>query len=187
MAEAMSPSHNPDEKFPKVYGEWADGGWGLVMTGGQASFSIVTGFPADSLQGNVQVSETYLGSPKDVAVFSQATARPPSAIQDLWKNWAATCQRSGTPTIVQLCHPGRQSPLGAGNRGFFAKAVAPSAVRLNFGNNLLAKAAVSLMFGTPREMTVEEVSGQGGIIDQFVTAARQCFEAGFKGVELHGA
>jgi len=33
MAESMAPSHIPNEKFPKVYGEWADGGWGLVMTG----------------------------------------------------------------------------------------------------------------------------------------------------------
>lgn len=31
----MSPSHNPDAKFPKAYGEWADGDWGLVITGDQ--------------------------------------------------------------------------------------------------------------------------------------------------------
>lgn len=37
MAEAMSPSHNPDEKFQKLYGEWADGGWGLLITGDQLS------------------------------------------------------------------------------------------------------------------------------------------------------
>jgi 2,4-dienoyl-CoA reductase-like NADH-dependent reductase (Old Yellow Enzyme family) len=86
-----------------------------------------------------------------------------------------------------LCHPGRQSPLGAGNRGFFAKTAAPSAVKLNFGDNLIAWAAVSLLFGTPREMSLEEISGSGGVIDQFVAAAKQSFEAGFKGVELHGA
>lgn len=144
-------------------------------------------FQTDSRQGNVQVSEAYLGSPGDVAIPSKASADPSAATQDLWKNWAATCQRSGTPTIVQLCHPGRQSPLGAGNRGFFAKTVAPSAVKLNFGDNLIAKAAVSLIFGTPREMTVEDIAGPSGVIDQFVAAAKQCFFAGFKGVELHGA
>ena len=142
---------------------------------------------ANIVKGNVQVSETYLGSPGDVAILSKSSANPSTATQDLWRNWAATCQRSGTPTVVQLCHPGRQSPVGAGNRGFFAKSVAPSAVKLNFGDNLIAKAAVSFMFGTPREMTVDEISGQGGVIDQFVTASRQCFVAGFKGVELHGA
>jgi 2,4-dienoyl-CoA reductase-like NADH-dependent reductase (Old Yellow Enzyme family) len=58
-------------------------------------------------------------------------------------------------------------------------------VKLNFGDNLIAKAAVSLMFGTPREMAVEEIAGP--VIDQFVAAAKQCLVAGFKGVELHGA
>lgn len=136
------------------------------------------------MQGNVQVSETYLGSPRDVAILSKSSS---TATKDLWRNWAATCQRSGTPTVVQLCHPGRQSPVGAGNRGFFEKSVAPSAVKMNFGDNLIAKAAVSFMFGTPREMATDEISGQGGVIDQFVAAAKQCFMAGFKGVELHGA
>ena len=36
-------------------------------------------------------------------------------------------------------------------------------------------------------MTIEEISGEGGVVDQFVAAAKQSFEAGFKGVELHGA
>jgi 2,4-dienoyl-CoA reductase-like NADH-dependent reductase (Old Yellow Enzyme family) len=33
MAENMSKSHDPDEKFSKAYGQWADGGWGMVLTG----------------------------------------------------------------------------------------------------------------------------------------------------------
>lgn len=33
MAESMAPSHNPDEKFLKVYNEWAEGDWGMIMTG----------------------------------------------------------------------------------------------------------------------------------------------------------
>lgn len=133
------------------------------------------------------MDETYLGSPGDVSILSKASNSPSAATQDLWRNWAATCQRSGTPTIVQLCHPGRQSPWGAGNRSFFAKSVAPSAVKMNLGDNLIAKAATSLLFGTPRELSADEISGPGGIIDQFVAAAKQSFIAGFKGVELHGA
>ena len=169
MAEAMAPSHNPDEKFMKAYGRWADGGWGLIMT------------------GNVQVSDTYLGGPRDVAILSQTSANPSNTTKDIWKKWAAICQRSGTPAIVQLSHPGRQSPAAAGNRNFFTKAIAPSAVRLNFGDNLIAKAAAAFMFGRPREMTVDEIAGKEGAIEQFVAAAKQAFEAGFKGVELHGA
>lgn len=58
---------------------------------------------------------------------------------------------------------------------------------MNFGPGLAAKLAVAFIFGTPREMTVDEICGQGGVVDQFVEASRQAFEAGFKGVELHGA
>lgn len=33
MAEDISASHNPDQKFVKAYTEWADGDWGLILTG----------------------------------------------------------------------------------------------------------------------------------------------------------
>lgn len=34
MAEAMSPiTHDPEEKFHIAYGEWAEGGWGMILTG----------------------------------------------------------------------------------------------------------------------------------------------------------
>lgn len=122
-----------------------------------------------------------------MAILSHASKSPSPETKEAWKTWAATCQRSGTPTIVQLCHPGRQSPAGISNRSFFAKTVAPSPVALNFGPSILERLVTSLLFGTPHEMTVEEISGEGGVVDQFVEAARQSFEAGFKGIELHGA
>lgn len=130
--------------------------------------------------GNVQVSEQYLGGPLDV----MSSSSPSGDVQKVWKEWATTCQVGGTPTIVQLNHPGRQSPLGAGQRGFFTKNLAPSAVKLNFGSSLLAGLASSLIFGTPKAMTEEDISL---VIDQFVAGAKQSFQAGFKGVELHGA
>ncbi|TVY38610.1 NADH-dependent flavin oxidoreductase [Lachnellula subtilissima] len=163
MAEAMAPaSHVPDEKFHIAYGEWAKGGWGIILT------------------GNVQVSEFYLGQPGDI----QTPASPSDATKQLWKEWADATQRFGTPALVQLCHPGRQSPSGAGNRSWFSKNVAPSAVQLNLGPGFLAKAAAALKFGTPREMTDEDIALA---IDQFVAGAKQTHEAGFKGVELHAA
>ncbi|APA14224.1 hypothetical protein sscle_12g089940 [Sclerotinia sclerotiorum 1980 UF-70] len=165
MAETMSTTHIPDESFLKAYGAWADGGWGMIIT------------------GNVQVSTKYLGNDKDVAHNSN----PTEATKAIWKSWAATCQRSGTPTIVQICHPGRQSPLMAGDRGFFEKTVAPSAVPLRLGKSLIERAASKLIFGTPRELTINDITGPGGIIDEFVVGAKQCYEAGFKGVEIHGA
>lgn len=75
----------------------------------------------------------------------------------------------------------------AGNRGIFEKLIAPSAVPLKLGNSFIERAAAAFVFGTPRELTSDEISGPGGIIDEFVACAKQSFEAGFKGVELHGA
>lgn len=135
----------------------------------------------------MQVCDTYLGSPADVAILSHASKAPSDESKEFWSKWATTCQRSGTPTIVQLCHPGRQSPPASGKRSFFAKTVAPSAVKMIFGPSLIEKLAVTLMFGTPREMTTDEISGEGGVVDQFVAAAKQSFDAGFKGIQLHGA
>lgn len=166
MAENIAPKHNLNEEFPTLYGQWAGGRWGLIIT------------------GNVQVSSTYLGSPADLQVPVKSVAQ---SQQELWKTWAATCRRAGTPTIVQLCHPGRQSPTGAGDRSFSMKNVAPSPIKLNFGDNLIARSAVSLMFGTPRELTADEITGPGGIIEQFVEGAKQAFVAGFDGVQLHGS
>lgn len=126
------------------------------------------------------MSELYLGQPGDV----QASASPSEATKKYWKEWATATQRFGTPALVQLCHPGRQSPPGAGRRSFFSKNLAPSPIKLNFGPSLLARTAVTLMFGTPKEMTHEDISL---VIDQFVAGAKQSDEAGFKGIELHAA
>ncbi|KFX90929.1 hypothetical protein V490_06190 [Pseudogymnoascus sp. VKM F-3557] len=169
MAENLAPNHIPSDELVKAYEEWSDGDWGMVMT------------------GNIMVSDVHMGNMKDVAISSDASAQASEALQETWRNWADICQRHGTPTVAQLCHPGRQSPAGAGNRGFFAKTVAPSAVKLNFGSRIIDKLAATLFFGTPREMTVDEISGEGGLVDQFVAAAKQCFDAGFKGVQLHAA
>jgi 2,4-dienoyl-CoA reductase-like NADH-dependent reductase (Old Yellow Enzyme family) len=191
MAEALAPSHIPNEGHLKAYEEWSEGDWGMVMTGETLESDLyacrVELLRTKSLTGNVMVSDTYMGGMKDVAISSNALTQASKAVQESWKNWADTSQRHGAPTIVQLCHPGRQSPAGAGNRGFFAKTIAPSAVKMDFGPRLIDRLAVSLVFGTPRAMTVEEISGNGGVVDQFVAAAKQSFDAGFKGVELHGA
>lgn len=98
--------------------------------------------------------------------------------------WASTSQPNGTPLIMQICHPGRQSPAGAGDRGFLSKALAPSAIPLNIGDNLFARAVQTLMFGTPKEMSVENIQET---VKQFAATAKLAYETGFSGVELHGA
>lgn len=79
-------------------------------------------------------------------------------------------------------HPGRQSPLGAGKKSFFTKNIAPTAIPLNLGNNLIARCASALVFGTPRAMTENDIDR---VIAAFVSAANMAFRAGFQGVEVH--
>ncbi|KUL81313.1 hypothetical protein ZTR_11137 [Talaromyces verruculosus] len=164
MTEQMSTSDKlPDEKFHRVYGKWGDGGWGLILT------------------GNVQVDVKYLGAPDDTAVDESL---PEGKLLESWKAWATACNLSGTPVVMQLCHPGRQSPLGAGKRGCLEKTLAPSAVPLRLGNGFMARLATSLVFGVPREMTQEDIRS---VVSRFANAAKLAHQAGFAGIEIHGA
>ena len=77
--------------------------------------------------------------------------------------------------------------IGVGTASILTRRVAPSAVPLNFGSNLVARTVSKLLFGTPRPLTLEEIRGPEGIIAQFANAASYAHKAGFKGVELHAA
>jgi 2,4-dienoyl-CoA reductase-like NADH-dependent reductase (Old Yellow Enzyme family) len=132
--------------------------------------------------GNVQVDTKYLGEATDIAV--SGVAEDQAKTLAAWKTWSAACQKNGTPTVVQLNHPGRQSPIFAGTKGFLEKNLAPSAVPLDFGPSLISRAIRSLVFGTPKEMTVDDIQN---VITQFGNSAKLAAESGFRGVEIHAA
>lgn len=174
MAEAMCPEGVPTPALNAAYEQWSQGGWGLVLT------------------GNVQVDERYLGQPGDNVLLEGDDA---SQVLDQWKTWAAACRTNhhnnnaapstpSTPTVVQINHPGRQSPLGAGKRGLFTKSLAPSAVPLQLGRGLLARLASAVVFGTPKAMSDADMAD---VVRRFAATARLSAEAGFDGVELHAA
>ncbi|KAK0642773.1 NADH-dependent flavin oxidoreductase nadA [Lasiodiplodia hormozganensis] len=173
MAEQMSSkckNYLPDEAVDAVYQTWARGGWGMVLT------------------GNVQVDADYLGHPFDIAAHDSDAAIAPKVLTT-WKRWAQTYNTAATsqpppPLIMQLNHPGRQSPVGAGARSLCAQNLAPSAIPLDMGDGWLAKSVVSMVFGTPKAMGEEEISG---VVARFAMAARLAAEAGFAGVEVHAA
>jgi 2,4-dienoyl-CoA reductase-like NADH-dependent reductase (Old Yellow Enzyme family) len=163
MAEQMTRTadHEPDEHFEIAYQNWGSGGWGGIIT------------------GNVMIDGQYLGSPNDVVMSEDSEKH-----KQQWQNYAAAIQSNGSPGIVQLNHPGKQSPVGAGNKGFFDKNVAPSAIALDFGDGYIQRAVSALVFGTPREMTIQDIEQ---IVERFVATALSLHEAGFSGVELHAA
>lgn len=112
--------------------------------------------------GNVMVDRRALGEPHNVVIEADTPVAPLAA-------WAAAARSGGAQVWPQLNHPGRQSP-----RFLSAVPVAPSAVPL----------AIPGVFSTPRALTDEEVTE---IIGRFAAAARLCQEAGFDGVQVHGA
>ena len=138
--------------------------------------------PQLTLSGNVQVSNLYLGITGDVAIPSASSNSPKT--KEAWKAWASASQKNGTPAVVQLNHPGRQSPAGAGSRGFWTKNIAPSAVKLVFGPGWIERMIAAVGFGTPRAMVPAEIEG---VINMFVDGAKVSEEAGFKGVQIHAA
>ncbi|KAI0505763.1 NADH:flavin oxidoreductase/NADH oxidase [Xylaria bambusicola] len=163
MSENMADKNNlPDNKFHVAYGKWAGGGWGMLLT------------------GNVQVDAAYLGNYRETAVDPSLETQ----LKQAWKEWAAACNRHGTPTVMQLSHAGRQSPIGAGRRGLCTQTLAPSSISLDMGGGLLAKALTPLIFGTPREMMLGDIDR---VVQQFTYAACLAVDAGFQGIQIHAA
>ncbi|MFI5591620.1 NADH:flavin oxidoreductase/NADH oxidase family protein [Amycolatopsis sp. NPDC051758] len=115
------------------------------------------------ITGNVMVDPVALGEPRNVAV----TPDP-----EVYRPWARAVEGTDTQLWVQLNHPGRQSP-----RYLSRQPVAPSAVP--FGDR-----GVRTAFAAPRALTGEEIEA---IIERFGIAARTFVEAGFAGVQIHGA
>lgn len=114
--------------------------------------------------GNVAVDPAALSELRNVAVTSADPA--------VFRPWARSVEGTGTRLWVQLNHAGRQSP-----RFLSPEPVAPSAVPF-------ASRGIRTAFATPRALTGEEIEG---IIERFVVAARTFVDAGFAGVQLHGA
>lgn len=166
MTEQMAgPGTNylPSEAMNRSYAAWAEGGWGMVVT------------------GNVEVDSRYLGGPDDTAMIDDE-----AKMLEAWTKWAKAGKGpdGSTPFVMQVNHPGRQSPVGAGTKGFFEKNLAPSAIALRLGDGFLAKLTSALVFGTPRAMTAAECED---VVSRFARTARVAAKAGFDGIEIHAA
>ncbi len=114
--------------------------------------------------GNVMVDGRALGEPGNIVLEDERDL--PS-----FQRWASAATENGTRCFMQLNHPGKQSPT------FLSKqTVAPSAV--GFGETL------EKMFATPRALRPDEITD---LIARFGNSAALAKEAGFSGVQIHGA
>ncbi|MCJ1440385.1 MAG: hypothetical protein MMC23_000868 [Stictis urceolatum] len=161
---AQPPYYDPPTRtFSNLYSLWANAQYGLLTT------------------GQVQIDPRYFSVAGDVCTHPLSLS-PPHI--DAWKQWARQSKAGGTPAIVQLAHPGRMSPAGAGNRPRVMRALCPSEVPVEMGQGWIDKLARDAVLGVPKAMSLEEIDEVVGL---FVHGARVAVEAGFDGVQIHGA
>jgi N-ethylmaleimide reductase len=118
-----------------------------------------------------------------VSIYGRAYAGAPSILTpsqvDGWKKITSAVHKKGGRIFLQLWHVGRQSHPSLQPNG--GTPVAPSAIQAE-GHAYAAEGPVE--FSMPRALTLDEIPG---IVDEFRLGAERALEAGFDGVELHGA
>ena len=117
-----------------------------------------------SMTGNVMIDASALGEPSNVVLNENSDLAS-------FKRWADAGKVNGSQIWMQLNHPGKQIPAALSKQP-----LAPSAIPLGAG---LEKA-----FNPPRAMSNEEI---WGAINAFATSAKLAKQAGFDGVQIHGA
>jgi len=118
------------------------------------------------LTGNVIIDRDHLERPGNVILD-----RPPSdAMKAALEAWAAAGTEGGNDLWMQLSHAGRQT-----QKSVNPAPKAPSAVAMRLPGG---------RFGTPVPLTNEEIQE---LVERFATAAAAAQQAGFTGVQIHGA
>jgi len=117
------------------------------------------------LSGNVMVDPSALTGPGGV-ILQKGTDLAP------FRKWAELGKAGGGQFWLQISHPGRQLYKSMGET-----AVSPSGVELNLGK-------FSSLFAPVRALQVDEISA---IIMRFADTAEAAEQAGFDGVQIHGA
>jgi 2,4-dienoyl-CoA reductase-like NADH-dependent reductase (Old Yellow Enzyme family) len=117
------------------------------------------------ITGNVMVQKQALTGPRGVVLDKDAPSEP-------FERWAAAGKAGGAAMFMQISHPGRQVRANMPGVSW-----GPSAVGLEMGKH-------SKRFRTPTAMTADQIDATA---DRFVVAAVRAEDAGFDGVEVHGA
>ncbi len=117
------------------------------------------------LSGNVMVDPSALTGPGGVVLQKGSDLAP-------FRQWADIGKSCGGQFWLQISHPGRQLYKNMGET-----AVSPSGVELNLGK-------FSSLFAPVRALLADEISA---IITRFADTAELAEEAGFDGVQIHGA
>ena len=117
------------------------------------------------VSGNVMIDSNYLGEANNVVIEKGL-----DNFNEL-KQWAQASENSDGHIWIQLNHPGKQTP-----KFLTDIPVAPSSIVLD--------SPLDKMFNQPRELSETEILY---IIERFAYSAKVVKEAGFEGVQIHGA
>lgn len=117
------------------------------------------------ITGNVMIDHLAMTGPGGVALEEDTPLAP-------FRQWAESAQGYGGQLWMQISHPGRQVYAALGG-----KALCPSDVAVDIGKH-------SSLFSQPTIMSETEIQD---VIQRFATTARRAEEAGFSGIQIHGA
>jgi 2,4-dienoyl-CoA reductase-like NADH-dependent reductase (Old Yellow Enzyme family) len=117
------------------------------------------------LTGNVMVDRRAMTGPGDVVLEDDSHLHR-------FRQWAQIARSGGAQVWMQISHPGRQMMAALGQQTWSA-----SAVPLDMGN-------LSNKFSVPKAMSVADIEE---IQRRFVRTAQLAEQAGFNGVQIHGA
>ncbi len=117
------------------------------------------------LSGNVMVDPAAMTGPGGVVLEKDTDLAP-------FRKWASIGKSDGAQFWLQISHPGRQLYKSMGET-----AVSPSDIELDLGR-------FSSLFAPVRALEVSEIET---IIRRFADTAEAAQEAGFDGVQIHGA
>lgn len=112
--------------------------------------------------GNVMIDKRYLERPGNVVVQDNSVLGP-------LRDWACAGKAGGSHIWMQISHPGRQCPIVVNTRP-----LSPSAQKLR----------ILGLFGKPKPMTPDDIKDA---IQRYATTAALAKQAGFDGVQIHGA
>lgn len=118
------------------------------------------------LTGNVQVDRKNLERPGNVVI----DRAPDAEMMGMLSRWASAAKSGGAKIFMQVSHAGRQTPI-------FVNATPDSASDIPL-------ALPGKQFGKPKPLTE---AGIESIIARFAIAGRAARDAGFDGIQVHGA
>ena len=121
------------------------------------------------------VVQTGRGNPRTPGIYSREQIEG-------WRKITDAVHARGGIIFLQLWHVGRASHSSFQPGG--AMPVAPSAVPISGNFTAMTADGKLVPYETPRALEVSEIAG---IVERFREGARNALEAGFDGVEIHGA